>query len=253
MDKIRISAVSYLNTKPFVYGLLHSELLDRIDLSLDVPSLCARKLTSGAVDLGLIPVAAIPDIPNAQIISDYCIASSWKVRTVMLVSHVPKEQISKVILDDQSRTSVQLCRILAKYHWHIDPEWENGEPGYFAHQLDHNTAAVVIGDRAFGVENRFEYCFDLGQEWKIFTGYDFVFACWVANKTIDNEFVIEFNKAMSWGVHHIDEVIKEYDKDLPDYRLNEYFYENIRFVFDESKRKGLEMFMKLNETIRGKI
>ena len=253
MEKIRISAVSYLNTKPFVVGLQHSELMYQISLSLDIPSLCARKLATDQVELGLIPVAAIPDIPQAQIISDYCIASSGKVRTVMLVSHVPKEEIKRVVLDDQSRTSVQLCRILAKYYWNIDPEWEAGVPGYFGNDFDRTTAAVVIGDRAFGVENRFEYCYDLGEEWKKYSGTDFVFACWVANKPIDIDFISEFNKAMAWGVLHLDKVIEEYGKDLPEYRLNEYFYENIRYVFDDSKRKGLELFMKLNEIMIHKI
>ena len=89
MYKIRISAVSYLNTKPFVYGLQHSDLINRIDLSLDMPSLCATKLSSDLADIGLIPVAAISDVKNAQIVSDFCIASSGKVKTVVLLSNVP--------------------------------------------------------------------------------------------------------------------------------------------------------------------
>jgi len=251
MEKIRISAVSYLNTKPFVYGLQHSDLINRIDLSLDIPSLCASKLSSDLADIGLIPVAAISDVPNAQIISNYCIASSGKVRTVVLLSNVPLQEISKVLLDYQSRTSVQLVRILAANYWKINPVWENGQTEYLESDIDTTTAVVVIGDRVFEAEKKFTYCYDLGEAWKDFTGFDFVFACWIANKPIDIDFVSDFSRALADGLLHMEEVIRECEVTYPDYQLNEYFYRNISFVFDESKRKGLELFLKLNdETLR---
>ncbi len=249
MDKIRISAVSYLNTRPFVFGLMHSQVISHIDLSLDMPALCALKLTTGVVDIGLIPVAAIAAVQNACVISDYCIASSGKVRTVVLLSNVPLSEIVTIVLDYQSRTSVQLVRILAHYHWKIAPVWESGEPGFIDREKEPNTAMVVIGDRVFENEKRFEYCYDLGEVWKDFTGYDFVFACWVANKPLDIEFISEFNKALAQGLLQMDQVIAECEKDYPDYQLNEYFYKNIQFTFDESKRKGLELFLKLNDQI----
>lgn len=251
MKKIRISAVSYLNTKPFVYGLQHSDLINRIDLSLDIPSLCASKLTDDLADIGLIPVAAIADVPKAHIISDYCIASSGKVRTVVLLSNVPLPDITKIVLDYQSRTSVQLVRILANYFWKINPVWENGQQGYIESDIEKATAIVVIGDRVFETEKKFTYCYDLGEEWKNFTGYDFVFACWIANKPIDIEFVSEFNKALADGLLHMKEVISECEKIFPDYQLNEYFHRNINFASDVSKRKGLELFLKLNDEITG--
>jgi len=247
MDKIKISAVSYLNTRPFVYGLQHSDLLRLIDLSLDMPSLCASKLSTGLADIGLIPVAAISDVLNPRIISDYCIASSGKVRTVVLLSNVPLPEITKIVLDYQSRTSVQLVRVLAQHYWKIGPEWESAEPGYTESEIETTTAIVVIGDRVFENEKRFTYCYDLGEAWKDYTGYDFVFACWIANKPVDIEFISRFNKALADGLIHLDDVITECEKDYPGYQLNEYFHSNIRFVFDDSKRKGLELFLKLNE------
>jgi chorismate dehydratase len=249
MGKIRISAVSYLNTRPFVYGLQHSDLIKQIDLSLDIPSLCASKLTSDRADIGLIPVAAIPDVRDARIVSDFCIASHGRVRTVVLLSNVPLKDITKIILDYQSRTSVQLARILAKYYWKIDPVWENGQPGYIEHADEMTEAMVVIGDRVFETEKRFTYCYDLGAEWKDFSGLDFVFACWVANKPVDIKFISEFNKALADGLRHIPEVIAECEKSFPDSQLSVYFYENISFIFDDSKREGLELFHKLNNGI----
>ena len=110
MGKVRVSAVSYLNSIPFVYGLEQSDLLPAaIDLSLDIPSVCAEKLLSDEVDLGLIPVATIPDLSNPQIISEYCIGADGPVQTVCLFSSVPLENITTVLLDFHSRTSVQCC------------------------------------------------------------------------------------------------------------------------------------------------
>ena len=247
MKKIKISAVSYLNTKPFVYGLIHSDLYDKIDLSLDIPSLCASKLKEGTVDIGLIPVAVIPEIEGAQIITDYCISASGKVRTVILASHVPLPNIKTIVLDYQSRTSIQLVQILAKYFWHISPKWENAKPGYIERDIKETTAAVIIGDRVFDAEKRFEYIYDLGEEWQKMTGLDFVFACWVANKTIDPEFISEFNKALLYGELHIPEVISENESSFPVCNLGDYFRDNIIFRFDDLKRTGLELFLKYNE------
>jgi chorismate dehydratase len=249
MDKIKISAVSYLNTKPFVYGIQHSDFIRKIDLSLDMPSVCASKLSTNLCDIGLIPVAAICDVPNAQIISNYCIASSGKVRTVVLLSNVPLKEITKIVLDYQSRTSVQLVRILAQFYWKINPVWEEGKPGYIESAIEKTTAIVVIGDRVFETEKNFTYCYDMGEIWKDFTGLDFVFACWIANKPLDIDFISDFNKALAGGILRLDEVISECEKFYPCYPLNEYFYENISFVFDDSKQKGLELFLKLKDEL----
>jgi len=110
--KIRLSAVSYLNTKPFIYGLFRGELAEEIELSLDIPSECARKLKAGEVDLALTPVAIIPELPQAWLVSDYCIGSTGTVKTVCLFSEKPLPEIKRILLDFHSRTSVALTRIL---------------------------------------------------------------------------------------------------------------------------------------------
>lgn len=249
MEKVKISAVSYLNSKPFVFGLQHSEVINRIDLSLDMPAMCASKLTSGMVDVGLVPVAAISKVQHAQVISDYCIASSGKVRTVVLLSHVPLNEIRTIVLDYQSRTSVMLVRVLAQYYWKITPLWVNGEPGFIESEQDPATAMVVIGDRVFENEKRFAFCYDLGEAWKEFSGFDFVFACWVANKPLDIDFISSFNKALGYGIKQLDQVIIDCSKDYPHYPLAEYFYKNINFTLDDSKRKGMELFLRLKDQL----
>lgn len=245
MTKIKISAITYLNTKPFLYGIMHNDLMDLIDLSLDVPSVCADKLIAGTVDLGIIPVAEISEIKGAEIVTDYCIACSGKVRTVVLASMVPLEEVEKIVLDYQSRTSVQLVRILARDYWQIDPEWQNGEANYIEKDLKGTTAGVIIGDRVFEAEKQFPYIYDLGEAWKAHTGLDFVFACWVANKPLESAFVEKFETALQDGIVHIPEVIAEYQLRYPDYPFEEYFRENIFYHLDESKRKGMKLFLNL--------
>ena len=97
MDKVKISVVSYLNSKPFIMGLLKSNLADRIDLQLDIPAVCAQKLLEGKVDLGLIPVAVLPLLKEKYIISNYCIGAAGKVASVMLYSDVPLKQFCWII------------------------------------------------------------------------------------------------------------------------------------------------------------
>ena len=245
MRKIRISAITYLNTKPFMYGIMHSKLQDTIELSLDIPSVCADKLKAGTVDIGIIPVAEISGIKGANIVTDCCISSSGKVRTVVLVSHVPIDQIKTIVLDYQSRTSVELVKILARDFWHILPDWVNGGVNYIQEDIRGTTAGIIIGDRVFEAETKFPYVYDLGEAWKAHTGLDFVFACWVANKPIDQSFVEAFAEALEDGIVHIPEVVKEYLVQYPDYPFETYFRENIFYHFDDSKRKGMELFLKL--------
>ncbi len=247
MKKIKITAVSYLNTKPFVYGILHSDIINKIEFSLDFPSICAAKLKEGSVDIGLVPVAVIPEINDAKIITDYCISSSGKVRTVILASNVPLSEINTIILDYQSRTSVRLVQILAKKYWQINPRWERAESDYLQRNFDGTTAAVVIGDRVFEAEKKFSYIYDLGEEWQKMTGLDFVFACWIAHKAIDPEFIAELNKALLYGQTHLAEVIAENNPLYPDCNLDEYYRENIIYDFDQSKKKGLELFLEYNK------
>lgn len=251
MSKIRISAVSYLNSLPFVYGLNHSRLKDECEISLDIPSVCAEKLISGKVDVGLIPVAAIPQVANANIISDYCIGANGKVKTVCLFSEVPLYEIKTILLDYQSRTSVMLVKILAKEYWKIIPEFVNAEAG-FETEIYGTTAAVVIGDRAFTLsfgEGKGE-AFDLAEEWKNFTNLPFVFACWVANKNLPAAFISEFNRALKNGLDNIDQTLQEFPPTvISSEEAKKYLTENISYDFDTEKKKALELFYELSNKI----
>jgi chorismate dehydratase len=237
--KIKVSVVSYLNSKPFVYGIERASVADDIVLSLDIPSVCAEKLASGEVDMGLVPVAAIPDLKHAFIVSDFCIGAVGPVKTVMLYSMVPLDRVKKVLLDYQSRTSVMLARILAKELWGISPVWEKAEKG-FEDSVNGDTAAVVIGDRTFAMNGSFPFEYDLSEEWHKLTGLPFVFACWVANKKLPDDFLNRFNSALGHGLENIPSVLAGSDSSFD---LEGYLTRDISYNLDERKRQALDLFL----------
>ena len=118
-SKTRVGAVSYLNTKPLIYGFEKGMMQDEVELVIDYPSKIADALVNNEIDIGLVPVAVLPQMKNHYFVGDYGIACNGEVATVCLFSEVPLEEIETVQLDYQSRTSVALLKILLKEHWKI--------------------------------------------------------------------------------------------------------------------------------------
>ena len=156
MKKTRVSIVSYLNSKPFLYGLNKFQDAKNFEMSLDIPSKIVAKLSYNLADIGLIPVAGLEDLNDYQIVSDYCIGAVGKVRTVVLVSDVPLEKIETVLMDYQSRSSVMLSKVLARFYWKKEFIWENTCNDFQNKLIKGNSAGVVIGDRVFDVENKYK-------------------------------------------------------------------------------------------------
>lgn len=215
--------------------------MGRISLTEEYPAKLAEQLISDQIDVGLIPVAMIPRLKESYIISDYCIGTEGEVASVALFSEVPMEQIETVILDYQSRTSVNLARILLKEYWKKEVVLEEATPD-FREKIKGTTAAVVIGDRALEQISMSAYMYDLGAAWKAHTGLPFVFAAWVANKQLDDAFADAFNKANAYGVNHIDEVLAGLN--YPGYDLKKYYTENLSYPLTGEKRKGLALFLE---------
>ncbi len=250
MKKIKIVAVSYLNTKPLLYGLLRSELASQIDLQLQIPSECARRLQSGEADLGLVPVAVIPELSAPQIVSDYCIGTNGAVRTVCIYSECPLEEVERIYLDYHSRTSVELVKILLRDHWRLAPELIPSKPG-FEQEIGGKTAALIIGDRAIDMESRFSYIYDLGEAWLAHTGLPFVFAAWVSNGPLPAEFLLRFNEALEAGLQLIPELMYLLPSPAPGFDLHAYYTRNISYELDEPKRKALDMFLEEIASLKG--
>lgn len=247
MKKLVISVVSYLNSIPFKYALLNKAQENNWDVQLDIPSACADKLIAGKADIGLIPVAEIKNVSNAVIIGEYGIAADGDVQSVLLLSNVPLNEIKTILLDYHSRTSVRLCKILAQNFWKINTEWKNASEG-FESEIKNNTAAVVIGDRALLLRNKYKYVYDLSGEWKKFTGLPFVFACWVANKEIDKQRLQLFEEALKTGVNNRQIVLdseKITDNDKRDYILN-----IIKYKIEADHKEAIEKFRALSNKLR---
>lgn len=240
---IRVSAVSYTNSIPFVYGLTHSDIQQEINLSLDIPSQCADKLIQGQADIGLVPVAILPQIPNGKIISNFCIGAIGRVDTVMLYSQVPLDKIKRIWLDFQSRTSVQLVKVLCSEYWNISPEFLTAQPGY-EKDIKGEDAGVIIGDRCFAMVGNYKFSYDLPEYWFQFTGLPFVFAVWLSNKPLHEDFVKRFNQALQFGLLNKE---KAMDKFLPSNLSRElasnYLNHRISYAFDSSKQQGLQLFL----------
>jgi chorismate dehydratase len=239
---MRLTAVSYLNTKPFIYGLFRSTLAEDITLSLDIPAVCAQKLLHGEADLALTPVAIIPELPQAHIVSDFCIGSEGPVRTVCLFAERPLPQIKRILLDHHSRSSVMLTRLLCAEHWRVQPEFVPAQPGFEA-DIGGDTAALVIGDRAIGLEQKYPFVYDLGEAWTAWTGLPFVFAAWVSTRPLPTDFTQRFNAALADGLRHLPELSKIIPP-LPGFDLERYYRENISYGLDERKMIALQRFLR---------
>jgi len=247
MEKIRISAVKYANTYPFIYGLTETGFDKKVILETDHPADCAAKLISGKVDIGLIPVASLPLLREYHIISEYCIGANGKVRTVMLLSNCPFNNIETVFLDYRSRSSANLTKVLAKNYWKSEFRWMNTSKGFDFRNIGRTEAVVLIGDQCFEYEKSFSHRIDLALEWKNFSGLPFVFACWTANKELNKEFISEFNKALSVGVNNIDAVVQKYGDAgvISGNNLQVYLKENIDYELNDNKKKALKLFIEL--------
>jgi chorismate dehydratase len=242
VKKIRISAVSYTNTKPFIYGLQHTGILDKIELSLDNPTDCAQKLIDDVVDIGLIPVAATLSLPVWEIVSDYCIGAVGAVNSVFVFSNCDIKDAKVLQLDPESRSSNNLAKVLAKNYWKADHLTIMENTDDYAKSTDQNTAFVQIGDRTFGKKEKYPFVYDLAEEWQKFTGLPFVFAAWIANKPIPAEFMAEFNKSLKYGLDHRSELLKELPS-RPDFDLEDYLMHKLDFTLTEDKKKALYLFL----------
>ncbi len=235
MNKIKISAVSYTNTKPFAFGLQsNTDFLEKVDLVYDIPSVCAAKLIDNKVDIGLVPVAALLNIPDYHIISDYCIGAIGPVNSVFIFSNKPIEEVESLRLDLQSRTSNNLARVLLKNFWKKNPV-------IVSDQDTEADAFVEIGDRTFGKRDSFPYVYDLAEEWIRFTGLPFAFAVWASNKPIDQAFIDEFNEVLKYGLDRRDEVIASLPS-VPNFDLHDYLKTRIDYPLTDEKREAIKRF-----------
>ena len=239
----RIGVVSYFNTQPLLLGIEKANFLSKIELVKDYPANIAQALMDGQIDIGLVPVAITPFLTHPHIVSDYCIGTRTKVASVAIFSKVPMDQIECIYLDYQSRTSVQLARILLQEFWKKDVQFLKAQEGYIQ-EIEGSTAGVIIGDRALANLTSFEYVYDLGEAWIEHTGLPFVFAAWMSNQPIPDDFKTLFNNANAYGVEHIDEVLNQLPARIHEYNMEEYYTKNIEYKLTETMQIGMQLFLE---------
>jgi chorismate dehydratase len=202
----------------------------------------AEMLVKGEIDVGLIPVAAIPDLQSWHIAGNYCIGTEGEIASVCLFSEVPMNEIKKVYLDYQSRSSIALLQWLMKEYWGINPEIIHAADESYRQKIKDTTAGLVIGDRALEQRKISTFIYDLGSEWRAITGLPFVFATWVSTEKLPDDFIQMFDEANASGLEHIDEIIKQTPFDI--YDLKKYYTLHVSYKLDERKKQGMKRFLQ---------
>ena len=253
MRKLRISAISYLNTAPLMWDFEHGGAGSHFEISYTIPSACARALAEGTADIGIIPAAAYAQIPGLQILPDVAIASRRAVRSILLVSKVPIEKVRTVALDTSSMTSVALAKILLKW---LGGGRENTFDG--AGSLKRCSLITMpdflIGDPALQVDRSRYHTLDLAEEWIRITGKPFVFAFWAvrghALKEMDSslDLAAVFRDSRDHGLESesLTSIAREWsDKlKLTEGEVRSYLTQNIHYHLDAECLDGLRAFYK---------
>src|SRR5882672_12299025 len=245
----RIAASSYLNTAPLIWSFIHGAQRGAIDLVTDTaPARCAEMLARGEVDAALVPVIEYQRLDGVSIVPDVCVGSRSAVRSVVLATKRNNlKKVRRVALDDSSRTSVALVKIIFREFLGFEPEWQTLPPDLRS-MLEHNDAALLIGDPAMKIPRDKFRVFDLATLWHEFTGLGFVFAMWMAGASSAEQLrAINFKAARDEGLAHLDEIAAGYGDQsaLSPAEIKDYLSGNIAFQLDEKMTKGLEFYFEL--------
>lgn len=253
MRRLRISAISYLNTAPLMWDFERGHAARDFDISYTLPSGCARALAQDVADIGIIPAAAYAQIPGLQILPDVAIASRRAVRSILLVSNVPVEKVRRVALDTSSMTSVALMKVLFE-------KWLGGGRTFTAMEPDLEQmlrqcdAGLLIGDPALQVDRSRYHTLDLAEEWIRYTGKPFVFAFWAvrgeslreADPALDLAAVFRDSRDHGLEAQNLDTIVREWAPrlGLREDGVREYLTENIQYQLDAGCIEGLRLFYK---------
>jgi chorismate dehydratase len=270
LQKLRISIVQYLNTAPLVWGFTNGPLAGKHDLSFTVPSQCADALRTGAADVAIIPAIEYQRIPGLVVLPDLAIASHNRVRSLLIVSKKPIEQVRSIALDRSSRSTQALTRILAAEHWKIKPEYFETDPDLRA-MLENADAAMLIGDPALRISIAIEkkstvspqgravcqaatlgmtsaeifQVYDVVGEWRKFASLPAVMAIWAARpEVVTPEVLADFAASRNFGLTQIAAICLEAARELelPQEALESYLRHNIDYSLGEENRRGLERY-----------
>jgi len=251
MKPLRISAISYLNTAPLMWDFEHGDAGAAFDISYTVPSQCAANLAAGSAEIGIIPAAAYATIPGLVILPGVAIASRRPVRSILLVSKVPLEQIRSVALDTSSLTSVALTKVLFAKWWGQGRTFTSMTPD-LEKMLAAHDAGLVIGDPALKIDRSRYLSYDLAEEWIRLTGKPFVFAFWAVRQSALNyapaDLAAIFQASRDRGLQpsSLDRIAREWAPrlGLSESDIQSYLTESIYYDLDSACLDGLHLFYR---------
>jgi len=245
----RVAASSYLNTAPLIWSFIHGSQRAAVELFTDTaPARCAKMLANGEVDVALVPVIEYQRVSDILNVPDVCVGSRSAVRSVVLATKLNNlKKVKRVALDESSRTSVALVKIIFREFLVFEPEWKTSRPDLRT-MLQHSDAALIIGDPAMRIPRDQFRVFDLATLWHEFTGLGFVFAMWMARKDrVGKIRSIDFAAARDEGLANLEQIATSYANqiDLSPDEIRHYLTENIVFTVDEEMKKGLALYFEL--------
>ena len=240
-------AVSYLNTVPLVWGMLHGEQQGQFDLLFRVPAECADMVAQGGADIGIIPSFELlgrdmDTVPNVGI------ACRGAVRSILLVSRKPADQIRTLAVDASSRTSVALSRIILARRYGVEPAMISRQPDLEG-MLAQADGALIIGDPALRIdpENASLVSYDLGSEWMEMTGLPMVFAVWAGPRgVVTAEVAAAFQASCAFGLRNLENIVaaEAPARGFPAALVREYLSTHIVFELGAAEREGMELFLR---------
>jgi chorismate dehydratase len=250
--RVWVAAVSYLNAVPLVWGLDKGPHRNRFDVEVMLPSRCADELRAGRFQAGIIPSIEYQRIPDLRIVPGLCIGSSGPVRSVMLISRCPLNEIRSVALDTSSRTSACLLQILLKRHFQIAPRLVPQAPDITT-MLRDCEAALMIGDPALATDFPGLAVYDLADHWREMTGLPFVFAFWAVRREVATAGLVQaFQESKAYAMDHLEEIIREesHRTGLSSALVRTYLTENIDFDLKGENLQGLQRFFTLAHELK---
>jgi chorismate dehydratase len=244
----RIAASSYLNSAPLIWSFVHGTRRKEVTLIDAFPARCADLLRDGQVDAALVPVIEYQRIPDIILVPDVCVGSRENVRSVVLATRVGElKDVRTIALDESSRTSAALVKIIFREFIGTEPKWMSRTPE-LEEMLSENDAALIIGDPGMTFSREGLRIFDLASLWREYTGLGFVFAMWMIRESASPAArEVDFRKACDEGLAQRDKIIDFYEPllGLPRKELQTYLYQNITFYLNDELRAGLDLYYRL--------
>lgn len=244
----RLAASSYLNSAPLIWSFTNGTKRAEVIIGDAVPSECADLLSRGAVEAALVPVIEYQRIGEIYLAPGVCVGSKERVRSVVLVTRAEDlKKVRSVALDESSRTSATLVKIIFQEFMGVEPAWQTAVPD-LQRMLKENDGALIIGDPGMTFSRKGFHVWDLASLWRQYTGLGFMFAMWMirddATSAARN---LDFKGARDEGLASLGEIVAHYENllSLSHEDMIEYLTNNISFAPDETMEQGMRLYFEL--------